>query len=589
MNEAGLADNSSVADKIVNKSELLAQVAAARAAGQTIVHCHGCFDIVHPGHVRYLEFARRQGDLLIVSLTGDAQVAKGDQRPYIPEELRAENLAALEVVGLVYINPQPTAVELLKELRADVYVKGREYEKEPHPDFAAEREVVEGYGGRVVFSSGDVVFSSTRLIESMDRDPQLQSARLGCLCGRHSIDRTNVNTLIDAFAGLKVLVVGDVILDRYVMCDATDLASEAPMMTLTRLEERRYVGGAGIVARHLAGLGAKTFVLSTTATDAVSDHVRAILENESIQARLIPCRASLPEKTRYLVETSKLFRVEDGQSQPLDSVAEREAIAWAQSVVDRVNAVIFCDFGYGTITAGLLDQLRTLLGGHRHVVTADVSGQRGRLLGFRDVNLLCPTERELRLALHDFENGLSNVAWTAMDTTRARHMLVTLGKKGVVVFDRQSQDPSSPEWRQRLRSEYLPSLAGQVTDPLGCGDALLAVATLTLAAGGNLMQAAYLGSAAAAIEIKQLGNVPLDAGSLRRWLAGRIELGERRALRTPPPRAGLDVAIRERRLGPRRIRVPVVTPVQSDRPTTTLPRTDRLPVSPNKMQAAHEP
>src|SRR3972149_6402823 len=100
-----MADNSLVADKIVNQADLLAQVAVARAAGQTIVHCHGCFDIVHPGHVRYLEVPRRQGDLLVVSLTGDAQVGKGDQRPYIPEELRAENLAALEVVDLVYINP----------------------------------------------------------------------------------------------------------------------------------------------------------------------------------------------------------------------------------------------------------------------------------------------------------------------------------------------------------------------------------------------------------------------------------------------------------------------------------------------------
>ena len=561
-----MTDNRSVADKIVNKSELLAQVSAAREAGQTIVHCHGCFDIVHPGHVRYLEFARRQGDLLVVSLTGDSQVGKGDQRPYIPEELRAENLAALEVVDLVYINPQPTAVDLLAELRPDIYVKGREYAGSQDTDFAAERDVVERHGGRVVFSSGDVVFSSTRLIEAIEKEPALEAERLHVVCRRHGVGRAAMQSLVDSFAGLRVLIVGDVILDRYVLCDATDLASEAPMMTLTRLEERRYVGGAGIVARHVVGLGATAFVLSTAADGPGCDHVRETFENESIEAKLIPSRTRLPEKIRYLVETTKLLRVEDGESQPLDSLAEREAAAWVEAIADRIDAVIYCDFGYGTITAGLLGQLKGILSRRDRIIAADVSGQRGRLLGFRDADLLCPTERELRLALHDFENGLSNVAWNAMDATQARHMLLTLGKKGIVVFDRQSQDPGSPLWRQRLRSEYLPSLAGQVVDPLGCGDALLAAATLALTAGGNLMQAAYLGSAAAAIEIGHLGNVPLDRATLRQWLAVRPELGDRRAGRPETAEAGLDASTEEHRIGQQRVRVPIVSPAQASEP-----------------------
>ena len=87
--------------KIVSLDVLLAAMESARSAGKTIVQCHGCFDIVHPGHVRYLEFARQQGDVLVVSLTGDSDVAKGHNRPYIPQELRAENLAALSAVDLL--------------------------------------------------------------------------------------------------------------------------------------------------------------------------------------------------------------------------------------------------------------------------------------------------------------------------------------------------------------------------------------------------------------------------------------------------------------------------------------------------------
>jgi len=560
-----MTDNIEVAEKIVNKAELLEQVAMARSAGQTVVHCHGCFDIVHPGHVRYLEFAQRQGDLLVVSLTGDSQIDKGDQRPYIPEELRAENLAALEVVDLVYIDPHPTAAQLLAELRPDVYVKGREYELNSRPDFIAERQIVESYGGRVVFSSGDVVFSSTQLIESLGQNNSLENEKLKILCDRRDINRCALQSLLALFAKKKVLVVGDVILDRYVLCDATDLASEAPMMSLTRLGERQYLGGAGIVARHITGLGAKAYLLSTAAEDEASLYAQKVLAEESVTTKLIPCRSRLPEKTRFLVDNAKLLRVEDGESQPLDSVAEREATDWVRSIINQIDAVIFCDFGYGAITSKLLAQLRPILGDDQRIITADVSGPRGQLLEFKNVDLLCPTERELRLALHDFDHGLSSVAWDALSATQSRHMLVTLGKKGLVVFDRESQDKNTRQWQSRLRSEYLPSLAGPVVDPLGGGDTVLAAATLTLAAGGSLMQAAYLGSAAAAIAMTQLGNIPIDLSLLQRWLIGRAELADARKNRQSQANftEGLDVNTNERRVGAKRFRIPLVKQVDA--------------------------
>src|SRR6478752_7567244 len=113
--------------KVCSLKRLLEHRAEARGAGRRVVQCHGCFDIVHPGHIQYLQFARSQGDVLVVSVSADPQVNKGADRPLIPDDLRAESLAALECVDYVYVNPHPTAVELLAELRPDVYVKGREY------------------------------------------------------------------------------------------------------------------------------------------------------------------------------------------------------------------------------------------------------------------------------------------------------------------------------------------------------------------------------------------------------------------------------------------------------------------------------
>src|SRR4051795_7639865 len=128
--------------KVCSLEQLLEFRRAALADGKTVVHCHGCFDIVHPGHIHHLQYARSLGDMLIVSVSADSHVNKGVNRPLIPDDLRAGSLAALECVDAVYLNPQPTAVELLEQLRPDVYVKGREYERNFDPRFTAERDTV---------------------------------------------------------------------------------------------------------------------------------------------------------------------------------------------------------------------------------------------------------------------------------------------------------------------------------------------------------------------------------------------------------------------------------------------------------------
>ncbi|MCH9058613.1 MAG: adenylyltransferase/cytidyltransferase family protein, partial [Planctomycetes bacterium] len=243
--------------KILDRDRLIEAVTKARAEGLTVVQCHGCFDIVHPGHIRYLEFAKSQGDLLLVTLTGDPEIQKGQQRPYIPQELRAENLAALMPVDFVHVDPSPTAVDILGAVRPDAYVKGREYEHSRDPGFLAEQRAVESYGGRIIFSSGEIVFSSSRLITQMPRSRELENHRLHLFCRRQEIQRGVVRDLLEKMSGLNVLIVGDVVIDRYVFCDALGVASESPMMSLSQLDEEEYIGGAAIVARPLDALAVR--------------------------------------------------------------------------------------------------------------------------------------------------------------------------------------------------------------------------------------------------------------------------------------------------------------------------------------------
>ncbi len=230
------------------------------------------------------------------------------------------------------------------------------------------------------------------------------------------------------------------------------------------------------------------------------------------------------QKTRFLAGDSKLFKVDRAHRLPLDSVAERHAALILEQQAKIADAVIFCDFGYGMITGGLLSRCLPTLRQNVRTLSADVSGGRANLLNFKNVDLLCPTEREARLALNDYDSGLSTIAWDMLNRTQSRHIVVTLEKRGMVVFERPSKDRTSDEWSGRLKSEPLPSFAGYPVDRLGCGDALLAAMTMSLAAGDGLMKAAYVGNAAAAVEIGLVGNVPVEVDTLRSWLGTRREL-----------------------------------------------------------------
>jgi len=498
--------------KLRTLEQLIALRRQAQAEGRTVVHCHGCFDIVHPGHIHHLQFARSLGDLLIVSVSSDNNVNKGIQRPLIPDDLRAGSLAALECVDAVYLSPQPTAVELLEVLRPDIYVKGKEYERSVDPRFLAEKETVARHNGRVVFSSGDVVYSSTALINTITQQDPFQDEKLRRLCSRYDVTAASLANLVHRFRGQKVLVIGDYIQDNYHFCDATGIAGEAPMMALRSLDAKAYDGGAGIIASHLAGLGASPILFTSLADDEASDQAQMRLMARGVAVQANRLRRQLVFKHRYLVDQTKLFKVDEGGTSPLDSQAEEEIAGQILAASQGASAVIFSDFGYGFVTAGLLDRVMTPLRQSVPVITADVSGKQSNLLRFRDVDLLCPTEREVRETLSDFSSGLGAVVSKLLTSTGAKQALITMGRQGLVSFDWPASTPA--ESNHRLRSEYLPALSHHTIDPLGCGDALLATASIALAAGGSLVTAAMLGSLAAAIEVENIGNHAIDADQL---------------------------------------------------------------------------
>ena len=507
--------------KICTREGLLALRDGARRGGRRVVHCHGCFDIVHPGHIRHLRQARQLGDILLITITGDAGVGKGAGRPLIPQELRAENLAALDFVDWVYVEPSATAVGLLEAVRPDVYVKGQEYATNQHAGFAAEREAVERHGGRVVFTSGDVVFSSTALIAGMAESINPADARIAELLRHPALQPEQLQARLAGFRGKKAVVVGEVIEDRYVFCDPPGVAGESPVLALRPVQERSYDGGAAVVARHLAALGAEpTLVTALPRDEAAVGVLRERLAGEGVKLAFVHQETPVASKHRFVVGHEKVVKVDWVRQAVLDAREQDRLVALAGEHADGCDAAIVTDFGLGLLSGAMADRVTGALRPRAGVLAGDVSGHRNHLRSMRRMDLVTPSESELRAAARMYDESLPAVAWQHLRDTGSRAMIVTMGAEGLVTFEPHETEKSggsdAEAWRSRLKSEHVPAMSGHVVDALGCGDALLAAGGLTMASGGSLLEAAFVGALAASVHGSRIGNVPVDIATLRR-------------------------------------------------------------------------
>ena len=505
--------------KVLTRDELALVRERCRRDGRVLVQCHGCFDIVHPGHIRHLQHARRQGDVLLVSITADSGVNKGAGRPYFSQDLRAENLAALNCVDYVYINPEDTAVGLLGMVEPDVYIKGREYESNEDPRFAEERRTVESAGGRVVFSSGDVVYSSTALVGEIRSREDPDAARLNQIVETHGLSVSRLNAVTAGGSGKRVTVVGESILDTYITCDKPEVASESPVLALRPLGEVSFDGGAAVLALHLAAMGARPTLVTALPNSRDASAMGERLAAAGVEVISIAYEGRLLEKQRFLVGAQKVMKLDRVQRIMLDTADRRRFLSMAIEACTGADAAIFASFGMDLLSSKTLRELTQAVRREVGVMVGDVSGRQSPLLSMMDCDLLCPTEYELRAGVANADDSLNAVAWGLMEETRCRSLITTMGEEGLIAFERVPPSAEDPTWATRVRGESIPAMTKNPIDQLGCGDALLACATLALASGASLVEAAYLGSLAASVHAQRIGNGPVSRDEIDRACA----------------------------------------------------------------------
>ena len=239
--------------KILEIDQLVKKIKTEKIKNKKIIHCHGVFDLIHVGHIKHFKEAKNIGDFLVVSITSDKYVNKGLGRPIFGENLRAEVLASIDCIDAVHINYHTTSEELISSIKPHIYFKGPDYkdvEKDKTKNILKEISCVKRNGGKIAYSN-DITFSSSNLINSHFNYYNLNQKKfLSNISSRYSFEY--IYKKIKDLKKLKVLLIGETIIDQYVFGDVLGKSGKEPHLVMKQQTEKNYLGGAAAIANHLS-------------------------------------------------------------------------------------------------------------------------------------------------------------------------------------------------------------------------------------------------------------------------------------------------------------------------------------------------
>jgi rfaE bifunctional protein nucleotidyltransferase chain/domain len=487
--------------KILGLDELSEAADELRRGGRKIVLCHGVFDLFHVGHLRHLTSAREFGDALVVSITGDKFVNKGPDRPAFPSELRAELLAALELVDYVCVVEEPSALPSIRAVKPDFFVKGGEY-FDPTKDITGkiviEKELVESFGGELVFTR-DITFSSSNLLNKFFTF-QDEAARDYLEKMRRSDLEREVMRLLARIENMRFVVVGETIVDRYVYVEPMGKSAKENIIATLHRNEEIFAGGVIAVANILAELCPNVELITMVGDPTLDENYEKLAREQlhrSVKATFI-YRPGAPtvQKTRFVEPTyvRKLFEVYNMDDRAMPSGVQDHFHDVLSQKLASADVAVVCDFGHGMIGPKSVEVLQ----GKARFLAVNVQSNAGNI-GYNlvdkysRVDFLCIDAMEARLAIRDKHAGVPDVCERLPAIIQCPNIIVTHGRAGC--YAKMDDAPL-----------HIPSFGGSVVDTVGAGDAFFALAAPCVAAGATPDVGGFVGNVAGAIKIGIVGH-----------------------------------------------------------------------------------
>ncbi|MBI2199620.1 MAG: adenylyltransferase/cytidyltransferase family protein [Candidatus Rokubacteria bacterium] len=503
--------------KIKSVDDLAVDLDALRAQGKRVVQCHGVFDLLHPGHIRHFEAARAEGDVLVVTVTPDRFVNKGPGRPVFNQRLRAESIAALQSVDYVAIDEWPTAVEAIRRLKPAVYVKGSDY-ADAGDDLTGkivdERQAVEEHGGRIHFTA-EITFSSSGLLNvHFDVYPEEAQSFLREFRQRHSADE--VIGLLRDLKGLRVLVIGDAIIDEYHYVQSLGKSPKELLVTTRYLREEQFAGGILACANHVAGFCDRVDLVTCLGTrDSREGFIRSHLKGNVSPTFFYRDDTGTVVKRRYVEQAflSKMFEVSFLDDTDLPEPVGREVERHVARVASGYDLVLVADYGHGFLGRDLI----RLLGSEARYLAVNAqtnSANAGYNLvsKYPRADYVCIDEPEVRLAAQDRRTDLEQIMRVLAKDLTCRRISITQGHKGCIAY------------AEHEGFHHVPVLSREIVDRIGAGDAYLSVTAPCAAAGYPADVIGFIGNAVGALAVRIIGNrTPVEPVPLFKFISALLK------------------------------------------------------------------
>lgn len=488
----------SINQKIKNPDELAGIVARLKKDGKKVVQCHGVFELVHPGHIYHFEAAKREGDVLIVSITADEFVNKGPGRPIFPNSVRAKALANVQIVDYVTINNDFSVIELLKKIKPDIYFKGQEYEsalQDPTRNLYKEAQAVRSVGGEIRFSYEPTFSSSNFLKNCFDIYPQEVKNFLDDFNAKYSAKE--IINILNNLREMKILLIGETIIDDYCYCKGMGKIPKDNLVATKYLNEEVFAGGVLACANHLANFCDNVHLVTTLGKkNSYEDFIKSKLK-PNITYKFFYDDGQTIVKRRFIESAffTKMFEIYYFDDRYLPKNVSQEIINYLTDVLPQYDLVVVNDYGHGFFDKDIIHVL-TERAKFLAVNTQTNSANTGfnLITKYSRADYICIDEPEARLATHQKDGDISRVINQIFKMVNAKKLIITRGHLGSIAYEGEN------------KIYNIPVLSTKIVDRLGAGDAFLAITSPCAAKNAPMDAVGFIGNVVGAIKVTIVGN-----------------------------------------------------------------------------------
>ena len=455
--------------------------------------------MLHPGHFRILNYALKLSSKLVIIISDDGPNTKHKKYD------RLLMVKSLNIAHQVFSVGEQSLEEIIAALRPKYLVVGEEFRYHRQNEIKFAEETIKKIGGEINYHFSSE-FDYEKNVNHSDIRSVINFERVFSFQREYDLDKHILVEIVKNFSELRVCVIGDIILDKYVQSVPLGISSEAPVMVVNQQGEENFSGGAAVVAKHISALKSQSHLISVVGNDLEAEIIFEEMKKAKVSFEIISEEGRPTTlKTRYLVGQQKVFRVSRLMDKQIEVSTEGKILNHLKANFKKFDRFIFSDFSYGLLSEGLMKNFSKNFSACFERVSGDSQSgsQRGNLLQFSNFNCIFPTENEARIETFDKVSTIETLGWKLIKKLNNNHVFLKLGQDGLLVFNKND--------RSKI---YCPSFANNIVDVSGAGDALLSIASLSLSINKNPKYAAFLGSLASAFAVNNLGNLPVKKEQL---------------------------------------------------------------------------